>query len=136
MKQSLQDAVIIIVEDDPNAQLVAADLLRLGGALRCYTRKSADAALIFAEKLPRVDLFLVDINMPGHSGYDFIQMVRSHETLRPAKVVAVTAGTLSADVQKAREAGFDGFIGKPLKSDRFAEQVQRILNEEIVWDWR
>lgn len=136
MKQSLQDAVIIIVEDDPNAQLVAADLLRLGGALRCYTRKSADAALIFAEKLPRVDLFLVDINMPGHSGYDFIEMVRKHETLRRAKVVAVTAGTLGADVQKAREAGFDGFIGKPLKSDRFAEQVQRILNEEIVWDWR
>jgi two-component system cell cycle response regulator DivK len=136
MKQSLQDAVIIVVEDDPNAQLVAVDLLRLGGALRCYLRKSADAALIFAEKLPRVDLFLVDINMPGHSGYDFIEMVRGHEALCRAKVVAVTAGTLSADVQKAREAGFDGFVGKPLKADRFAEQVQRILNEEIVWDWR
>ncbi|MCZ7671726.1 MAG: response regulator [Chloroflexi bacterium] len=67
---SLADAHIIVVEDDPNALLVAMDLLRLGGAEHCYSRKSADAALDFAGKLPQVDLFLVDINMPSKSGFE------------------------------------------------------------------
>ncbi|NHZ71576.1 MAG: response regulator [Aquificales bacterium] len=133
---SLTDAHIIIVEDDPNALLVTTDLLRLGGSENCYSRKSADAALLFAEKLPQVDLFLVDINMPGKSGFELLETVRANPQLSQAKLVAVTAGTFEEDVQKARDAGFDGFISKPLKSTIFPSQVQRILDGESVWDWR
>lgn len=136
MNKSLQEAYIIVVEDDPNAQLIALDLLRLAGAGRCYSRKSAVSALAFAEKLPQVDLFLVDINMPGQSGYDLLKAIRKHEQLKETKVVAVTAGTLEEDVQKAREVQFDGFISKPLKSNEFARQVQSVLNGETIWDWR
>ncbi|RMG95256.1 MAG: response regulator [Chloroflexi bacterium] len=136
MSISLKEAYIIVVEDDPNAQLVALDLLRLGGANRCYSRKSVDAALAFAERLPRVDLFLVDINMPGKSGYDLLRAVRAHDKLKQAKVVAVTAATLPEDVENARQYDFDGFISKPLKMSAFAGQVQDILNGEPVWDWR
>jgi two-component system cell cycle response regulator DivK len=133
----LKDAYIIIVEDDPNAQLVTLDLLRLGGVTeRCFTRKTAMSAISFAERLPQMDMFLVDINMPGQSGYDLLATVRHHPSLNGAKVVAVTAGTLEEDVARARELGFDGFISKPLKSAEFARQVQRILDGEAVWDWR
>ena len=133
---SLADAYIIVVEDDPNALLVTMDLLRLGGADQCYSRKSADAALEFAPKLPQVDLFLVDINMPGKSGFELLEAVRNNPKLADAKVVAVTAGTFEEDVQKARDAGFDGFISKPLKSTAFPTQVQRVLDGEAIWDWR
>jgi two-component system cell cycle response regulator DivK len=136
MSTPLKEAYIIVVEDDPNAQLIALDLLRLGGADRCYPRKSVAAALNFAERLPRVDLFLVDINIPGESGYDLLEQVRRHEQLGSAKVVAVTAGALDEDVSRAREKGFDGFISKPLKMSEFPRQVERILNGEAVWDWR
>lgn len=136
MTLSLTDAYIIVVEDDPNAQLVTLDLLRMGGANYCYSRKSVTAAIGFAEKLPRVDLFLADINMPGQSGYDLLDAVREHEKLREAKIVAVTAGTLPEDVARAREAGFDGFISKPLKAANFPAQVQKILNGQSIWDWR
>lgn len=136
MSTTLSDAYIIVVEDDPNAQLIALDLLRMGGADRCYPRKSVPAALTFAERLPRVDLFLVDINIPGQSGYDLLEQVREHEQLRSAKVVAVTAGTLDEDVSRARQKGFDGFISKPLKMSQFPRQVERILQGEAIWDWR
>ena len=107
MSIPIANATIILVEDDPNAQLVALDLLRMGGANRCYSRRSVDSAIAFAEKMPRVDLFLVDIN-----------------TL----VVAVSAGTLEHDTAPIREYGFDGFISKPLRAAEFAHQVQRILD--------
>jgi two-component system cell cycle response regulator DivK len=137
MPTTLKDAYIVIVEDDANAQLVTVDLLRMGGITeRCFTRKTVASALSFAERLPRLDLFLVDINMPGQSGYDLLHAVRQHPTLNGARVVAVTAGTLEDDVRRARELGFDGFISKPLKSGEFARQVERLLEGEAVWDWR
>lgn len=136
MSTSLADAYILVVEDDPNAHLVTLDLLRMAGAARCYARRSAAAALTFAEKLPRVDLFLVDINMPGRSGYDLLRTIRQHEILGKAKVVAVTAGTLPEDVERARQLDFDGFIGKPLKAAAFADQIEQVLNGATVWDWR
>ncbi len=131
---TLQDAYIVLVEDDPNAQLITLDLLRLGGANRCYARKSADTAISFAERLPKVDLFLVDINMPGKSGYELLAEIREHDLLKDARVVAVSAGTLIAEMEHARQLGFNGFISKPLKPGEFSNQVQRILNGEAIWD--
>ncbi|MCP5096811.1 MAG: response regulator [Chloroflexi bacterium] len=136
MGKRLKEAYIIVVEDDPNDQLVALDLLRLGGSNRCYSRRTVDTAIVFAEKLPMVDLFLVDINMPSRSGYELLAEVRLHEKMSDVKVVALTAGTQDTEVEKARELGFDGFISKPLKANAFAIQVQDILNDIKVWDRR
>ncbi|WP_420645731.1 response regulator [Candidatus Leptofilum sp.] len=136
MSIPLANATIILVEDDPNAQLVALDLLRMGGANRCYSRRSVDSAIAFAEKLPKVDLFLVDINMPKKSGFDLLSEVRKHERLQGALIVAVTAGTLEHDTGRIREFGFDGFISKPLRAAEFANQVQRVLDGEHLWETR
>jgi CheY-like chemotaxis protein len=136
MNTSLAEATIIVVEDDPSAQIITLDLLRMGGASQCYARKSVTSAITFAERLPHVDLFLADLNMPGESGYDLLQSVRQHEKLNQAKVVAVTAATLDEDVRKVRELGFNGFIGKPIKPASFAQQVQDILDGKTVWYWR
>ena len=136
MTISLADAYIMVVEDDPDAHLIMLDLLRMAGASRCYSRKSVASAIQFAAKLPQMDLFLADINMPVQSGYDLLAQVREHITLNQAKVIAVTAGTLREDVERARELGFDGFIGKPLNADKFADQVQQVLDGQSVWVWR
>lgn len=136
MSIPLANATIILVEDDPNAQLVTLDLLRMGGANRCYSRRSVDSAIAFAEKLPQVDLFLVDLNMPQKSGFDLLDEVRQHERLNKALVVAVTAGTIGLDTSRIRKFGFDGFISKPLRAAEFTNQVQRILNGEHIWEAR
>lgn len=136
MSIPLANATIILVEDDPNAQLVTLDLLRMGGANRCYSRRSVDSAIAFAEKLPQVDLFLADINLPQKSGFDLLNEVRTHARLKNVLVVAVSAGTMEHDTSRIREFGFDGFISKPLRATEFANQVQRILNGERVWESR
>ncbi len=136
MSIPLANATIILVEDDPNAQLVTLDLLRMGGANRCYSRRSVDSAIAFAEKLPKVDLLLVDINMPQKSGFDLLAEIRQHDRLRETLVIAVTAGTLEHDTARIRKYGFDGFISKPLRATEFANQIQRILNGERIWEMR
>lgn len=136
MSIPLATATIILVEDDPNAQLVALDLLRMGGANRCYSRRSVDSAIAFAEKLPQVDMFLVDINMPQKSGFDLLEEVRQHKKLQNALVVAVTAGTLDHDTSSIHQYGFDGLLSKPLRASEFTNQVQRILDGERIWEAR
>jgi two-component system, cell cycle response regulator DivK len=84
----------------------------------------------------QVDLFLLDLQIPGEDGYEVLQRIREMPGLRNATVVAVTANVMPQDVAKARAAGFDSFIGKPLNRRHFPDQIRRILNGEAVWDPR
>ncbi len=136
MTIDLKDAIIILLEDDPNSYLATIDLLKLDGATTIHPCLSGEQALELAESLPRVDLFLVDIYMPGETGYDFLKKLRQHPRLAPSKVVALTASVMYEDIRRVKEAGFDSFIGKPIRPARFAGQVRRILAGETLWEWR
>ena len=56
--------------------------------------------------------------------------------LAPSKVVALTASVMYDDIRRVKEAGFDSFIGKPVRPARFANQVRQILAGETLWEWR
>ena len=49
-------------------------------------------------------------------------------------IVAVTAEASQEQMAKARAAGFNGFLGKPLDPDRFPDQIRRLLQREPVWE--
>jgi two-component system cell cycle response regulator DivK len=63
-----------------------------------------------------------------------LRKIRSSASLSATRVVAVTAEASSEQMKKARTAGFDGFLGKPLDPDRFPDQVHRILAGDAVWE--
>lgn len=136
MKTSLENATIIVVEDDPNSYLATLDLLKMEGATSVHCCSSGHSAIALAESMPQVDLFLVDIYMPGETGYDIIKRIRSHPQLAQSKVVALTASVMYDDIRRVKEAGFDSFIGKPVRPVRFANQVREILSGEVLWEWR
>ena len=60
--------------------------------------------------------------------------VRATRRLKDTIVAAVTAEASSEQIAKARAAGFDGFLGKPLDPDRFPDQIRRLLRGEPVWE--
>jgi two-component system cell cycle response regulator DivK len=88
----------------------------------------------YADSLPRLDLILMDIRLPYEDGYAALEKLRTARTLKGTKVVAVTAEASTEQMRKARDAGFDGFLGKPLNPDHFPEQIRRILAGEPVWE--
>lgn len=136
MSIDLKDSTIIVVEDDPNSYLATLDLLKMEGATSVHCCSSGHSAIALAETLPRVDLFLIDIYMPGETGYDIIKRIRTHPQLASSKVVALTASVMYDDIRRVKEAGFDSFIGKPVRPTRFANQVRQILAGETLWEWR
>ena len=133
MVNGTQDATILIVEDNVANFILMARLLNHAG-LHCEWKTSGYEVVEYADTLPRVDLILMDIRLPYEDGYQALEKLRQHDKLKTTPVVAVTAYASDDQMKRAREAGFDGFVGKPLDPDRFPEQVQRMLRDESVWD--
>jgi len=137
MTKPIEEATIVIVEDDPNSYLATIELLKLHGAVIIHPFPNGNSAMAFVDQTNHhIDLFLVDIHMPGETGYDLVDRIRKRPKVAEARVVALTAGVLFDDIRRARGAGFDGFIGKPIKPYEFAKQLERILNGESLWEWR
>jgi two-component system cell cycle response regulator DivK len=128
------DAVILIVEDNLNNFILMTRLLAFLGIKKCEWKASGWKVLEFAETLGEVDLVLMDIALPEADGYESLKSLRSHPRFKNVPIVAVTADISTKSIQRAKEAGFNGFIGKPLDPDRFPEQVRRILQGEEVWE--
>ncbi|GAB4575251.1 MAG: response regulator [Anaerolineae bacterium] len=136
LQQDLSQLYVLVVEDNvPNFVLVAR-MLAFMGIRNCEWKTSGWQVVQFADTLPRVDLVLMDIRLPYEDGYQALQKLRANERLKDTLVIAVTAEASEAQMQKARQAGFDGFLGKPLNPDRFPDQIRRILNGEPVWEWQ
>jgi len=88
----------------------------------------------FADTLPKIDLILMDLRLPYEDGYGALKKVRATPKIKDTIVVAVTAEASQEQLNRARESGFDGFLGKPLDPDRFPEQIRRLLRGEQVWE--
>ena len=129
----LKNATVLVVEDNvSNFVLIARMLGYLG--IHCEWKTSGYEVVEYADTLPRLDLILMDIRLPYEDGYAAFKKIRGSERLKETTIVAVTAEASPEQIKKARESGFDGFLGKPLDPDRFPEQIRRILSGEPVWE--
>ena len=128
-----KDTTVLVVEDNvSNFVLIARMLGYLG--VHCEWKTSGYEVVEYADSLPRLDLILMDIRLPYEDGYGALKKIRASEHLKSTPIIAVTAEASNDQLAKAREAGFDGFLGKPLDPDRFPEQIRRILNGDPVWE--
>lgn len=128
-----KDTTVLVVEDNvSNFVLIARMLGYLG--IHCEWKTSGYEVVEYADTLPRLDLVLMDIRLPYEDGYGALRKIRASDNLKSIPIVAVTAEASNEQIAKARTAGFDGFLGKPLDPDRFPEQIRRILSGDPVWE--
>lgn len=128
-----KDAAVLVVEDNvSNFVLVARMLGYLG--IHCEWKTSGYEVLEYADALPRVDLVLMDIRLPYENGFGAGIKLRGSQRFQSVPIVAVSAESNKDQMEKARAAGFNGFLGKPLDPDRFPDQIRRILGGEQVWE--
>jgi len=129
-----KEAYVLVVEDNLQNLVLIARLLAFIGVRRYEWKASGWQVLEFADTMPRVDLVLMDLHLPYEDGYDALSKLRSDERFAKTKVVAVTADANPASMEKAKNAGFDGFLGKPIDPDKFPDQIIKILQGNSVWD--
>jgi two-component system phosphate regulon response regulator PhoB len=112
---------ILIVEDEPGIQeLLRVNLTRAGYDI--FQAEHAAAALKMLERL-EPDLVLVDWNMPGQSGLEFVKTLRSREQNR-LPIIMVSARSSEEDKLLAFEAGVDDFVVKPFHARELLARVK------------
>jgi two-component system cell cycle response regulator DivK len=128
-----RDACVLIVEDNFNNYRLMARLMALLEVKQCEWKTSGAQVAEFADALPQVDLILMDIHLPMEDGYQALAKLRDHPKFKDTRIVAVTAEATQSNLERAREAGFDGFIGKPISTTLFPDQIRQIFQGEGVW---
>ena len=117
--------LVLVVEDNPvNLELVSALLEE--HACETLAATTGDAALHLLRQT-RPDLVLVDVQLPGMSGYELTRRIKADRTLADIPVVALTAHAMAHEDVRAREAGCDAFLTKPIDIRAFKETLQRFL---------
>lgn len=112
---------LLIVDDNPDATLTLSMLLELNG-YEVHSRTSGKAGLQAAEEL-RPEVILLDIGMPELDGYETCQLMRNQASGAEAFIVAVSGYGQDSDKQKAREAGFDEHITKPVHMETLIQII-------------
>ena len=119
--------MILIVEDSPDNMKLFRTLLMLRG--HDVVGLSGGDGLIETLDRDRPALVLMDIQLPGKDGFALLAEIRA-SAHRGLPVLALTAHAMSGDRERALQAGFDGYITKPIDIRAFPAQVERALAGE------
>ncbi len=133
MSDQFQNYSALVVEDDASGLAIISVMLRRLG-MRTVMERYAGSAVERAQKMSKLDVVFLDLGLPDGDGYQVLKELKSNPQFQQVPVVAVTARDAGTEMPKAQEAGFDGFLGKPLNRNRFPDQVRRILKGESVWE--
>lgn len=118
---------ILVVEDDEKSRRLLADVLAWHG-YEVIAAPSGEQGLREAHERPP-DGALLDIQLPGISGYDVLAALRATGSRVP--VIAVTASVMEHDRRRILDAGFDAFVAKPVNIRELTETLRRLLEAQI-----
>lgn len=122
---------VYLVDDDPDHVLLITRALR-DTDHDVHTRAFQDPeevlqALASDDQLP--DLILLDINMPGLTGFQVLERLKADRRLKRIPVVMLTSSELSSDVARAYELGASGYISKP----SYMHDIRAVLGNTLLY---
>ena len=124
----MSEGRILVVEDnDLNLKLVR-DVLQFAGFEVIEARTGEQGVALAHETAP--DLVLMDLQLPGIDGTEALRQLRESPATHDLPVVAVTASVMKEDHERTRDAGFDGYVAKPLSVRSLPDQVRGYLARE------
>jgi len=118
----------ILVVDDSKIVLDISEFVLASAGYRVITAESGTEALEMLGK-KRVDLALVDINMPGMDGYTLTSAIRSDDQLKGIPVIIVTTEAEAKDKQKGFDAGADAYLVKPIVPEELLGHVRLLIGD-------
>lgn len=118
---------ILVVDDNPtNLKLVRVVLA--GDGFEVHTAGEAGGAFAaLAARRPR--LILMDLQLPGIDGLELTRRLKADSRYRGIPIIALTAYAMKGDEEKARAAGCDGYVAKPIDVKTLSAIVRRHLGD-------
>ena len=125
---------LLIAEDNTLYGEMMTALLTMYHAKVRLAKNGVEALRLLRESTNAFDAVLMDVLMPGMNGYETTRAIRRLDKAHNGQVpvLAMTAGTDESIRRRAREAGMDAFLGKPVEMAALDEALGRVLREKAV----
>ena len=117
--------IVMIIEDEPDAAELFAEMMRLNGFRVIKTYSSTPAMGLIVQEKP--DLILLDIMMPEISGLDILHSMRSNPDLALIPVVVISARATPTDIKNGLDAGASIYLTKPVSYMDLKNAVDGLL---------
>jgi len=121
-------ARVLVVDDNPTNLKLVSDVLECEGYEIFRATDAEEAQQVIAEHQPT--LVLLDIALPGMDGLTLARKLKADAKTKNMVIVALTAFAMKGDEQKARDAGCDGYITKPIDTRTLPSQVAGYLSQD------
>lgn len=122
----MANELILIVEDNEKNRKLLRDVLQFKGYRTIEAERGEDGVTLAAEHKP--DLILMDYQLPGIDGIEAFRCIRNAPGTAHIPIVAVTASAMPEEARKMKEAGFDGFLTKPINVKQFLQAVADLFS--------
>jgi CheY-like chemotaxis protein/anti-sigma regulatory factor (Ser/Thr protein kinase) len=106
---------VLVVDDNVDAAQILREVVEMGGH-RAVMAFDGETALALARS-EKPDIALLDLGLPGLSGYELARAIRAEPELEGMQIVAISGYATDADRELSAEAGFDAHLAKPLALD-------------------
>jgi len=117
---------ILCIDDDTGLLAILAKKLTLDGYV-VRTASDRDAIVAELQKLPPPHLILLDVGLPGITGFDVLEKLRQHPRLGSTPVILLTGHTSPEDVLHGLKSGADGYVSKPFQFDALTTAIETVL---------
>ena len=118
--------LLLYVEDNPANLRLVEEIVAFRRDLRLISAPDGHLGLQLA-RAHRPDIILMDLNLPGMSGYEVLKLLRTDPDTAAIPVVALTANAMERDIERGLQAGFYRYLTKPIDIDKFTEAINSTL---------
>ena len=130
-EKSLKGLHILLAEDNELNMEIAEFMIRNEGAVVTKAWNGQEAVELFRKSRPgEIDVIIMDIMMPVMSGYEAAKIIRSmrREDAKVIPIIAMTANAFTEDRLRAKEAGMDEHIAKPIDANKLVKAIHELLD--------
>lgn len=124
----MSKSILVVDDDEMNLRMAEYILAREG--YRIHKAGSGMEALLFLRD-EKVDLILLDVEMPIMSGIKTMEIINENEELRDIPVIFVTASIDTSTVNEAENLGAKDYVTKPFVPQNLCDRVNRVINNGV-----
>ncbi|OGO76408.1 MAG: hypothetical protein A3K41_08345 [Chloroflexi bacterium RIFOXYD12_FULL_57_15] len=118
---------VLVVEDEPDAAELFAEMMRVSGFRVVKMFSSAPAISMIAQEKP--DVVILDVMMPDVSGLEVLKYIRREPELKNIPVIVVSAKSMPSDIRIGMEAGASMYLTKPVGYLDLKQAVEQVTGD-------
>ncbi len=119
---------VLLVEDNPHNRKIFSGMLGHAGFAVVEAEDGHQALAAMEKALP--DVILMDLSIPGVDGWEVTRRLKADPRTQKVPIIALTAHAMRGDEERARAAGCDHYLAKPISPKKVVEEVRKILHME------